>query len=206
MTFEIYLAYLATCAVFFASPPGPSEILIASNSIRHGLRRAVWTGAGDLSANVLQMLAAGFGLAALIASADWALGAIKWAGVAYLAYVGLRTFFSRAETKAAEAAPPTTRALYLQGFLTSASNPQAVFFFAALFPQFITSEAAIAPQILILGLTYLTFDALSLLLMGATANRLFARLATRGRLLNRISGSLMIAAAGLMALRTPEAR
>lgn len=206
MTIELYLAYLATCAVFFASPPGPSEILIASNSIRHGLRRALWTGAGDLSANVLQMLAAGFGLAALIATADWALNAIKWAGVAYLIYVGLRTFFAAPTTEASEAAPPTTRALYLQGFLTSASNPQAVFFFAALFPQFITAEAAILPQIVVLGVTYLTFDALSLLLVGATANKLFARLAARGRLLNRLSGSLMIGAAGLLALRSPEAR
>lgn len=206
MTIEIYLAYLATCAVFFVSPPGPSDILIASNSIRYGLRRALWTGAGDLSANVLQMLAAGFGLAALVATADWALGAIKWAGVAYLVYVGLRTFFAKPSTETAAAVPPTARALYFQGFLTSASNPQAVFFFAALFPQFITTEAAILPQILILGVTYLTFDALSLLLMGATASRLFARLASRGRLLNRISGSLMIAAASLMALRSPEAR
>ncbi|MEM9319710.1 MAG: LysE family translocator [Pseudomonadota bacterium] len=206
MTIEVYLAYLAAVAVFFASPPGPSEILIASNAIKHGLRKSLWTGAGDLSANVLQMLAAGFGLATLIATTDWALDVIKWVGVAYLAYIGLRTFFAKPETAMAPAAPPTAKALYLQGFLTSGSNPQAVFFFAALFPQFITSDAAILPQILALGATYLVFDALSLLLVGATANRLFARLAHRGRLLNRISGSLMVAAAGLMALRQPEAR
>ena len=63
MTLELYLAYLATCAVFFATPPGPSQLLMISNSLRHGVRRSGWTVAGDLSANALQMLAAGLGLA-----------------------------------------------------------------------------------------------------------------------------------------------
>ncbi len=206
MTAEIYLAYLATVAVFFASPPGPSQLLMISNSLRHGVRRSGWTVAGDLSANALQMLAAGFGLAALIATTDWALDVIKWAGVAYLVWMGIRTF--RAAPKAPEEAKAAARprVLYIQGFITSASNPKAVFFFAALFPQFITATAPIWPQLLILGSTYLLIDGIILLIYGATATRLFARLATRGRLLNRISGSLMIGAAGLLALRDAQAR
>lgn len=203
MHLELYLAYLATCAVFFATPPGPSQLLMISNSLRHGVERSAWTVAGDLSANSLQMLAAGLGLATLIATTDWALDAIKWAGVAYLTYAGIRTFL--ADPKAATEAAGTTsaRRLYLQGFVTSASNPKAVFFFAALFPQFITAGA---PQLLILGGTYLLIDGVILMIYGATATRLLSRLATRGRLLNRISGSLMVAAAGLLALRSPEAR
>ena len=205
MTLEIYLAYLATCAVFFATPPGPSQLLMISNSLRHGVRRSGWTVAGDLSANALQMLAAGLGLATLIATTDWALDAIKWAGVAYLVYVGIRTFLAEPKGASEADAQMSARRLYLQGFLTSASNPKAVFFFAALFPQFITAGAPLAPQLLILGATYLLIDGVILMIYGATATRLLARLATRGRLLNRISGSLMVAAAGLLALRSPEA-
>ena len=206
MSIEIYLAYLATVGVFFASPPGPSQLLMISNSMRHGPRRSGWTVAGDLSANSLQMLAAGFGLAALIATTDWALDVIKWAGVAYLVWMGIRTFRA-APTPPGEAAPlASARQLYFQGFFTSASNPKAVFFFAALFPQFITPEAAIWPQLLILGATYLVIDGVILFIYGATAARLFARLASRGRLLNRLSGSAMIGAAGLLALRDAQAR
>ncbi len=206
MTVETYLAYLLTIAVFFATPPGPSQILMISNSLRHGTRRSLWTVAGDLSANSLQMLAAGFGLAALIATTDWALDVIKWCGVAYLLWMAVRTFMAapKSPSEATTAAHP--RKLYLQGFLTSASNPKAVFFFAALFPQFITDTAPIWPQLLALGGTYLLVDGIVLVIYGSTATRLFSRLMSRGRLLNRVSGGLMAAAAGLLALRDAEAR
>ncbi|MEP5730143.1 MAG: LysE family translocator [Sulfitobacter sp.] len=208
MTLDVYLVYLATVAVFFATPPGPSQILMLSNSARFGLRRALPTVAGDLSANALQMIAAGFGLAILIAQTDWLLDAIKWAGVAYLIYVGIRTFRASPQSvdpaQAQKAARP--RVLFLQGFFTSASNPKAVFFFAALFPQFITAELPIAPQLLILGATYILVDGMILILYGAAAERLMQRLATRGNLLNRLSGTMMLAAAALLGAKDVNAR
>jgi len=206
MTLQIYLAYLATVAVFFATPPGPSQLLMISNSLRHSVSRTKWTVAGDLSANTLQMLAAGFGLTAVIATTDWALDVIKWAGVAYLVWIGIRTFRAKPQSpsEAIDAGHP--RRLFMQGFVTSASNPKAVFFFAALFPQFITAGLPIMPQIAILGATYLLVDGVILMIYGVTATRLFARLASSGRLLNRVSGSLMIAAAGLLALKDSHAR
>jgi len=71
MVMETYLIYLAAVAVFFATPPDTSQLLIISNSIRHGLRKSAYTIAGDLTANTLQMTGAAFGLAAIIAtSAD----------------------------------------------------------------------------------------------------------------------------------------
>ncbi len=207
MTLETYLAYLATVAVFFATPPGPSQLLMVSNSLRHGVRASTATMAGDLSANALQMTAAAFGLAALIATSAGALTLIKWAGVAYLVWVGVRTFLAPAPSLAA-AAPGSTdrRRLFMQGFLTSAANPKAVVFFAALFPQFLDPASTILPQLLILGATYLVVDGTLLLVWGGTAERLFGALRPRARLLNRISGSLMIAAAGLLGLKDVEAQ
>lgn len=208
MTLDIYLAYLATVAIFFATPPGPSQILMLTNSARFGLRRAMPTVAGDLSANALQMTAAGFGLAVLIAQTDWLLDAIKWAGVAYLIYFAIRTFRAKPAhvdaTGSAMAARP--RALFLQGFFTSASNPKAVFFFAALFPQFITADQAILPQLLILGLTYTVIDGVILVIYGGTAEKLMGKLATRGNLLNRISGIMMMGAAALLGAKDVHAR
>ena len=206
MTLETYVLYLATVAVFFATPPGTSQILIISNALRFGVRRSIWTGVGDLSANSLQMLAAGFGLAAVIATSADALTIIKWAGVAYLIFYGVRTFFAApADLERATAEAPSRR-LFAQGFFTSLANPEAVFFFAALFPQFIDPSLPIWPQLLILGLTYLVVDGAILLLFAIGAEKTLSGLRTKARLLNRIAGVMMIGAAGLLGLKDVEAR
>ncbi len=206
MTTETYVLYLATVAVFFATPPGTSQILIISNALRFGVRRSLWTGAGDLTANALQMLAAGFGLAAIIATSAGALTFIKWARVAYLVFYGIRTFFAPPTNlaRATEAAP--SRRLFGQGFFTSLANPEAVFFFAALFPQFIDPALPIWPQLLILGTTYLIVDGVILLAFAIGADRALNSLRGKARLLNRIAGAMMIAAAGLLGLKDVEAR
>jgi len=206
MTWETYLVYLATVAIFFATPPGTSQILMISNSLRYGVRRSSATMCGDLSANVLQMLAAGFGLAAIIGSSAATLTAIKWLGVAYLLWFGIRTLFAAPPALQVNAVPTPRRRLFLQGFVTSAANPEAVFFFAALFPQFIAPGQPIAPQLLILGATYLVFDAAILLLMGMGAARVLGGLRHRARLLNRIAGAMMVAAAALLGLKDVHAR
>ena len=205
MSADVYLLYLATVGVFFATPPGPSQVLMISNSLRHGVRASLATAAGDLSANALQMTAAAFGLATVVAASQQALSAVKWAGVAYLVWIGIRTFRAApVDGPAAGAASATRARLYRQGFLTSAANPKAVVFFAALFPQFIDPALPIWPQLLILGATYLVVDGVLLVLWGSLSTRLLGGLRRGGRWLNRVSGSLMIAAAGLLALKDPR--
>ncbi|MDD9719283.1 LysE family translocator [Sulfitobacter sp. PR48] len=210
MSIETYLIYLGVLAAFFLTPPDTSQLLIISNSLRHELRRSAATIAGDLSANALQMTAAAFGLTAIIAASADAIWIIKWGGVAYLAWIGLRLMMTRggaAEPGAARDA--RTGILFRQGFLTSSANPYAVVFFGALFPQFIDPAQAVLPQLLILGITYLLVDGAVLLLWGWTATRTLGRLrALSGVWVNRISGAMMIAAAALLASRdlSAEAR
>lgn len=203
MTTETYLAYLATVAVFFAMPPGPSQALMIANSMRHGVRRSTATIFGDLSANALQMTAAAFGLAVIISTSYWVLLVVKWAGVLYLLWIGWRTFISRRTNLDTESSVSSHK-LWRQGFITSASNPKAIFFFAALFPQFIDVSQPIWLQLLILGATYLLVDGILLLLWGLLAEHLVDKVKTMGARLNRISGGLMIAAAGLLAAKDVE--
>jgi threonine/homoserine/homoserine lactone efflux protein len=207
INYELYMLYLGTVAIFFASPPGPSQILMISNSLRHGWQRSLATVAGDLSANSIQMLAAAFGLAVLISQSALALQLIKWLGVAYLLYVAYKTFTAPAIdfTNTARNQVSLGR-LYMQGFLTSATNPKAVLFFAALFPQFIDITLPIWPQLLVLGATYLLIDGLLLVAWGASAEKALSGLRQRGLLLNRVSGGMMFGAAGLLALRDVEVR
>lgn len=201
MSAETYLLYLAAVAVFFATPPDTSQLLIVSNAMKHGLRRSLWVIAGDLSANVLQMTAAAFGLAAIIATSAQAFGWIKWLGVAYLVWIGLRLMLAREGPGQAQPAVKAT-GLFRVGFLTSMTNPFAVVFFAALFPQFIDTAAAVLPQLVILGATYLLVDGVTLVLWGWAGARVAQRLARISMTgLNRISGGLMIGAAALLGFR-----
>ncbi len=116
MSVETYLLYLAAVAVFFATPPDTSQLLILSNAIRHGLRRSLWTAAGDLTANAIQMSVAAFGLAAIIATSATAFAMIKWLGVAYLAWIGLQLVLSKGGAERGPATANGAARLFRQGF------------------------------------------------------------------------------------------
>jgi len=202
---ETWTIYALTVLALM-STPGPSQLLMLSNSGVHGFRRSLSTAVGDLTANAFQMLAAGLGLAAIIAASATALTVIKWAGVAYLIWLGFRMI------RRAKPDDPVTstlrekaslRKLWLQGFLTSAANPKAVVFFAALFPQFITPDAAFWPQFLILSVTYIVMDGLFLSAYGLGANWVVKRFKGDARVwVERLGGSFMIGAAILLGLKS----
>ena len=207
MTLEVYLAYLATVGVFFASPPGPSQLLMISNSMRFGARASVATVAGDLSANALQMTAAAFGLAAVVAVSGDLMTVVKWLGVGYLVFVGVRTFLAPAPSLSSIGQAAVSRGrLFRQGFLTSSANPKAIIFFAALFPQFIDASQPILPQLMILGATYIVVDGTILMIYGAASERAVKALAANVTgWLNRVAGAMMIGAAVMLGLREVEA-
>lgn len=205
MPFESWTIYALTVLALM-STPGPSQLLMLSNSGVHGFRRSLATAIGDLSANALQMLAAGLGLAAIIATSAATLSVIKWAGVAYLVWLGLR-MVRRAKsddpTVSLQRRQTTLGALWMQGFLTSAANPKAVVFFAALFPQFIAQDAAFWPQFLVLSATYIVMDGLFLSAYGLGSSWIVARFRGNARIwTERIGGSLMIGAAILLGLKS----
>jgi threonine/homoserine/homoserine lactone efflux protein len=201
---ETWLLYLATILLFM-STPGPSHLLMISVSMSNGFQRSLATAAGDLSANTLQIMLAGAGLAAIITSSRYGFAVLKWGGVAYLVWIGLRTIL--ASFKNQDTARPlpkaSLRALWLRGFITSAANPKAVVFFAALFPQFINSQAALAPQILVLGATYILVDGAFLSVYGKSGSWLAQRLSQRFALwIERASGIGLIITALLLGLRS----
>ncbi len=203
MPLETYLLYLAAVAVFFATPPDTSQLLVISNSIRHGLRRSALTIAGDLTANCLQMTGAAFGLAAVIATSAAAFEWIRWAGVAYLVWIGLHLMLSKETgTEVSSISSGAGFRLFRQGFVTSMANPFAVVFFGALFPQFIDPALPVLPQLTILGATYILVDGAILLLWGWLGIRAAGLLKRRSfGMVNKVCGALMIAAAGLLAGR-----
>ena len=205
MTIEIWSIYVATVLALM-STPGPSQLLMLSNSATHGFQRALATAAGDLTANALQMLAAGLGLAAIIAVSGNALSVIKWAGVAYLVWLGTRMILRASPKQASDSQAKTRvslRSLWLQGFITSAANPKAVVFFAALFPQFIQADSPFWPQFLILSVTYIVMDGMFLSGYGYGAGWIAKRFSGSAKTwVERIGGSFMILAALLLGLKS----
>ncbi len=124
MTLESWLFYVATVLVLM-STPGLSQLLMLSNSASHGFRKSLATACGDLTANALQMLAAGFGLAAILAASGYAITIIKWLGVVYLLWLGF-TMLQKAGAdsieKPSSATAVSLKTLWFKGFITSAGN------------------------------------------------------------------------------------
>ncbi len=200
-TWTIYVA----AVLAMMSTPGPSQLLMLSNSATHGFKRSLATVAGDLMANSLQMLAAGLGLAALLSVYGQALMIIKWLGVAYLIWLGVRMIrrAGQSSTDSATATKTSLRTLWLQGFITSSPNPKAIVFFAALFPQFISAERPFWVQFAALSVTYLLIDGLFLSAYGIGANWIATRYAGSARArIERVGGGFIVGAAVLLGLKT----
>ena len=207
MTLETWLAYVAT-VLLFMSTPGPSQLLMMSVAMSNGFRRSLANAAGDLSANALQMTLAGLGLAGVLMASGHGFAAVKWLGVAWLVWMGVRQIrasFSRTAA-AGRTAPATPSRLWLGGFVTSAANPKAIVFFAALFPQFIDPARPVPAQLATLGATYLVIDGAFLAGYGRAASWLGERASgSVRRWIDRLAGAGLIGAAVLLGLRSTKA-
>lgn len=204
MQTETLIAYVLT-VLMLMSTPGPSHLLMISNSASNGFRRSLATAAGDLSANMLQMLAAGLGLSALIMAAPKAFIAIKIAGVLYLVWLGiqmlLKSFKPRQENTVA--GRTSLKVLFMQGFITSATNPKAVVFFAALFPQFISNTLPFWPQFIVLSTAFILIDGTFLTVYGFAASRLRKFTSSNAsKWVDRLGGVGILIAALLLGLKS----
>jgi len=207
MTVEIWFVYIGTVLIVM-STPGPSQLLMLSNSINSGFHRSLFTAAGDLTANFIQMVIASAGLVGIISNSRDFFSVVKWAGVAYLAYLGLRLMlFKTGKERLQQNRKISIRCLYWQGFVTSAANPKALVFFAALFPQFINSEGELLWQFVNLSSTYLIIDATFLCFYGKFAEWVSIKLVPSARQhLNKMSGAFLIIAAILLGLKDIESK
>lgn len=175
-----------------------------SNSATHTFKRSTLTAFGDLSANALQIIAAGAGLAAALLASQTLFSMVKWMGVAYLVWLGVRLIFNAGRINRQQAAQRASlKTLYMQGFLTSAANPKAVVFFAALFPQFIDPALPLWPQIAALGMLYILIDGTFLMTYGLLADRFAKQLSGGFKVwLDRVSGGVLILSAVLLGLKS----
>jgi len=196
MSPETLITYSITVFIFLVSP-GPSHLFMLSKSLSHGFEKSWANGAGDLTAHLWQIGVASIGLVSLIYTFQNFFMIIKWAGVLFLVYLGIKQFRKKSPfTAYAKGKTISRKALFWQGFLMSSSNPKAVVFFAALFPQFINPSEPTTIQFTILGLTYIVIDGCFLIFYGYFADWCVTRFEKHiYKYLNKLSGSLLIGSA-----------
>ncbi|MGR5174099.1 LysE family translocator [Vibrio owensii] len=198
MQLDTWIYYTLAILVLTASP-GPSSLLCLSKGVSSGFRHAFMTALGSLAAITIILTLSFTGLGVVIASSELVFNIIKWCGVAYLIWLGIQALRSK-QTDFSQAKPEQASSDYLSaftsGFIVGSSNPKAIVFFTALFPQFIDPSASLFTQYIIFASTFVVFELGWLtfysLLGVKTSDWLFAK--GRAKLFNRLTGGVFISA------------
>ncbi|EXL10380.1 LysE family translocator [Aquamicrobium defluvii] len=151
------LALFVTAAIVLLIIPGPAVLYIVARSIAQGRKAGLVSDIGIHSATLIHVAAAALGLSALLASSAIAFSVVKYAGAAYLIWLGLKKLFGRDEEADPdmELQPHSYRRLFRDGFIVNLLNPKTALFFLAFLPQFVEVERGhVAMQIAFLGLVF----------------------------------------------------
>ncbi|MFD1541897.1 LysE family translocator [Nonomuraea guangzhouensis] len=169
--------------------PGPNHLYITARGLAQGRAAGLASAFGVETGTLVHIAAAAAGLSYLITKSATLFAIVKWAGVGYLVYMGIRAFTSK-EQAGAEAPPPQPLGkVFLEGLVVNVLNPKVTLFFLSLLPQFVQPSAGSpALQIVVLGVTLLLLGLISDMVYVFTAGALGARLASRARALRHFSG------------------
>lgn len=203
MILSTWLVYVAAVLVLTMTP-GPSVLMCISTSVQHGPRRAMTAALGSTTAIACLMLLSMLGLGTVLAASEVLFSALKWLGAAYLAYLGVTLLLSKTSNLAvpnSALAKVGAREFFVRGLWVGASNPKALLFFGALFPQFIDPTAPQWSQFVILGATFIFFELFWLTLYAFTAARAcqWLQKPRRAVFFNRLTGVVFLLAATLLA-------
>lgn len=185
--------------------PGPNVGLIVANSIAHGTRYGLASVAGTSSAMAPQLAITVLGASTLLMLMASAFEWLRWLGVVYLMYLGIKHLISQSSDNPGPGKKEKTyRKVYLGGFLVSAANPKTLLFFGAFFPQFVSPEGNPAVQLIVLSITFLTVITIVDSGWAILAGKARHLLTKYSRLHNRISGVFYLTAGiGLALARRP---
>ena len=191
---DLYLAFVLATVVLVLIP-GPNVALIVANSVAYGSRYGLLTVAGTGSAIAIQLALTVLGMSALLSALAGWFEWLRWAGVAYLVYLGVRAWRAPpADLGGVSPQPKSVRALFWRGFLVSATNPKTLLFYGAFFPQFVDPGRDLASQLLMLSASFLVISTLGAICWALLAGSARGLLAGRARLRNRLTGGLLIGA------------
>jgi threonine/homoserine/homoserine lactone efflux protein len=195
MDLSIYLAFVAATAVMIFLP-GPSVILTVAHGVSFGWRAALITVAGATAGVAVQLAIATIGLVSVLEVVADAFEWIRWAGVAYLIYLGVKQWRGADKLAVVEAPAASRRSLFMQGLVVTIPNPKSLIFIAAFLPQFLDPARPLATQLAIILPTFLaiTFLVTGVWAVAAGHARRFIQNARARRAMARVSGGLLVTA------------
>lgn len=168
MEFQSWLLFSSIALVATLSP-GPAVLLVTTHTIAYGTPRAIFTIVGNICGLFVMSLFSVLGLGALVMLSATLFTLIKWIGGCYLIYLGVRLWrhgfgLSAPADTLSHNSSKTNFRLYIQGLMVALSNPKAIAFTTALFPQFINNANPLLPQFTILVITFMSYSFFCLLL------------------------------------------
>lgn len=203
MDLSVWLAYLVA-TIILSVTPGPGVFSSLAAGISHGFRRGMCNAFGMQIANFLLMAFVAVGLGAILVASETLFTAVKWAGVAYLIWLGIVTW--RAPVRLAYApterqTQASARDVFMRGFLVNITNPKGIIFYVAVLPQFIDVARPQFTQYAILGVTTLVVDLIVMAGYVALAARVLAVMRDPDHLrwVNRILGGAFFGAGAALA-------
>lgn len=217
MTLSLWATLLAACFVI-SFTPGAGAINTMGNSLAVGFRRSIWGILGQQAALVVHIVIVAAGVGVLVASSPLVFEIIRYAGAAYLVYLGIRQILAKPNAAPEPSAAPgpsvapkpsavargeSRWSMFRRGLWVNLLNPKAIVFFLAFLPQFIRPGLPLLPQYLVVGATVVIVDVIVMWGFFAVAAQGLRRLTTsaRGqRIVNRIFGSLFIGVGVLLAV------
>ena len=203
---HLWAAYVAL-AVLLSFTPGPAVLTVIGQGVRHGWRLSLFGVAGILVGNGIYFTLSALGLGAFVAASPRLFGVLRWGGIGFLAWMGLRALFTkaRAEVEVQAESTASSRALFMQAMTTQLANPKAIIFFVSILVPFLDQQAPWPPwaQVATYGVTGTLIEGPVLAAYGFAGAHGGRRLASGGRAAwtSRISGACLLTAATWLALR-----
>ena len=179
--------------IFLFITPGAPRVLIVSHTLNYTLRRSVWTAFGDISANIFQGILVVFFIGTFLKNNPEILNTLKWIGIFYVAYLAYDTYTSK--IKSIELGIKDSKSpfsFYKDGFLVAGLSPKAIIFFGTIFSSFIDFSSDYISQFLILMVTYVTLDFITLMIYGFAAEKVSVWLKGNPKILNTISACVLV--------------
>jgi threonine/homoserine/homoserine lactone efflux protein len=202
VSFEIWAAFVLAAGIVLIIP-GPTIILVISQSIAHGRKAVLPLSAGVVVGDFTAMTLSLLGLGAVLASSAALFSILKWIGAAYLIYLGVKLWCADPDTAEISLSQPSTpnSSHFNRAFIVTALNPKSIAFFVAFLPQFVRTQSHAFEQFVILGTTFLVLAGVNAMLYGFFAGRLRDAMLKAGvrRLFNRCGGSALVGAGLLTA-------
>ncbi|WP_318378748.1 homoserine/homoserine lactone efflux protein [Enterobacter sp.] len=201
MTFEWWFAYLLTSIILSLSP-GSGAINTMSTAMSHGYRGAAASIAGLQTGLGIHIVLVGVGLGTLFSRSVMAFEVLKWAGAAYLVWLGIQQWRAAGALDLNALAKSQSRGhLFKRAVFVNLTNPKSIVFLAALFPQFIVPHQPQIMQYVVLGTTTIVVDIIVMIGYATLATRiaLWIKGPRQMKTLNRVFGSLFMLVGALLA-------